>query len=533
MSAATNIPVPEPLQPVPVTPTESVEFRRRMGSISRHSLVYFAGTLFTAAAGYFFKIYVARALGAEALGLYALGMSMVGFIGIFNAVGLPTAGARFVAEYSSKSDFARLGAFLRGGLALLGAGNVLLGGILLGITPWIAVRIYHAPALVPYAWSFAAIMLLGVLNAFLGQCMAGFRAVAQRSMITQFAGTTATIVIAIVLIGLHFGLAGYLIAQVASAAMVLGLLAVSVWKLTPPAARQAGGIGRIEKKVVAFSAATFGIAAVHFVLAYADKITLACYLNARQVGVYAVAMSVAAFVPVALMSVNQMFSPMIAELHSTGNHALLQRLFSSITKWVVVVTAPLALTVIFFSRSLMTIFGPGFEGGAIVLVVGTIAQLFNCGVGSVGFLLLMSGHQVSLMKIQAANAAAMVALNLLLVPRWGILGAAIAAGVAVAGTNLWALLEARRKLGLHPYDRTYLKLVVPAVMTVVVLAAERSILAWHSWPMAALGLVSAYVVFLGGMFMLGLGTEDRMLARMAWNKVRYGQSGGESDERYA
>jgi len=60
--------------------TESAEFHRRMGSISRQSAVYFAGTIVTATAGYFFKIYLARALGAEALGLYALGMSIVGFL---------------------------------------------------------------------------------------------------------------------------------------------------------------------------------------------------------------------------------------------------------------------------------------------------------------------------------------------------------------------------------------------------------------------------------------------------------------------
>ena len=60
-----------------------------MGHISRHSAVFFAGTIFTAAAGYLFKIYLARVLGAEALGIYALGMTIVGLLGIFNALGLP------------------------------------------------------------------------------------------------------------------------------------------------------------------------------------------------------------------------------------------------------------------------------------------------------------------------------------------------------------------------------------------------------------------------------------------------------------
>ncbi len=529
MSAATNIPVAETLGPTAVARADSAEFRRRMGSISRHSVVYFAGTLFSAIAGYFFKIYVARELGAEALGLYALGMSIVGGIGIFNAVGLPAAGARFVAEYSSRGDYQRLGAFLRGGLGLLGIGNLLLGAIVLGVAPWIAVRLYHAPALQAYSWCFAAIMLLGVLNTFLGQCMAGFRAVAGRTWITHFIGPSATIVLAVIAIALHFGLAGYLVAQVASAALVLGLLLISVWKLTPPKARAAGGIGHLETRVIAFSATAFGIAAVHFVLGHFDKITLGHYLNVRQVGIYAVSMSMVGFVPIALQSVNQIFSPIIAELHASGNMVLLQRLFTSLTKWVLIVTAPLALSVIVFSHSLMTIFGAGFAGGAAVLAIGAAGQLFNCGVGSVGTLLLMSGNQVALMKIEAANAALMVILNLLLVPRLGIFGAALAASIAVAGTNLWALATVRKKLNLFPYDRSYLKLLVPAAMATVVLVVQHHLFAHNSWKWAGVGLVSAYVAFLGGLLLLGLEPEDRMLARTAWDKIMHPNRNGESN----
>ena len=83
-------------------------FRSEMGQISRHSAIFFLGTLFTAAAGYFFKIYVARVLGAGAVGVYALGMTLVGFFGLFNGLGLPQTAARFVAAYSATGQFDRL-----------------------------------------------------------------------------------------------------------------------------------------------------------------------------------------------------------------------------------------------------------------------------------------------------------------------------------------------------------------------------------------------------------------------------------------
>src|SRR5215471_10053225 len=65
------------------------QFRSQVGHISRQSGIYFAGILFTTGFGYIFKIYLARVLGAQDLGLYALGVTLMGFFGIFNSLGLP------------------------------------------------------------------------------------------------------------------------------------------------------------------------------------------------------------------------------------------------------------------------------------------------------------------------------------------------------------------------------------------------------------------------------------------------------------
>src|SRR5215470_8996504 len=331
-TATDNIPVSQDLESVATqTVTRDRNFHRRMATISRQSAVYFAGTILTTAAGFFFKVFLARKLGAEALGIYALGMTIVGLLGLFNAFGLPTAATRFVAAYTARGQVALLGTFLRSSLALLIVCNVILGVFLLAAGPWIAVHFYHLPALSPYLWAFAWIMFFGVLNTFLGQAMAGYQDVARRTFITHFLGTPANIVLAVILITLGFRLHGYLAAQVASAVLVFALLARSVWKMTPAAARAMGPFAPVEREVMTFSLAAFGTAGLEFVLGQADKILLGRYLNVEQVGIYAVAMALVGFVPIALQSVNQIFSPTIYELHATGNRSMLQLLYSTLT----------------------------------------------------------------------------------------------------------------------------------------------------------------------------------------------------------
>jgi len=520
MAIATNLPAAPEFGTTSLA-ADPEEFRTKMGSISRQSSMYFAGTILTTAAGYFFKIYVARKLGAEALGLYALGMTLVGFLGLFNSLGLPSAAARFVAEYSATGRYEVLGGFLRGSLGLLSACNVLLGAVVLIVGPWIAVRLYHAPGMIPYLWAFALIMLLGVLTTFLGQVMAGYQDVTRRTLVTHFIGSPVSIVCAVLLINFGFGLQGYLAAQVISAVIVLVLLALLVWKMTPAKSRFAGSAVRVEKEVVAFSTVAFGIAAVQFVLGQADKVVLGYYLDARQVGIYAVAMALVGFVPIALQSVNQIFSPMIAELHATGNKVLLQQLFSTLTKWIFVLTFPLGLTIVVFSGPLMGIFGKSFESGAAVLAVGAAGQLVNCAVGSVGFLLLMSGLQMQFIKIQAVSAALMIALTLVLVPRIGLIGAGIATAISVVLTNCWALASVRNRLGLFPYHSGHYKLAAPAIVSSMVVfgLARISIDMASRWQMAIAAMACAYFCFVGMVLLWSLDSYDRLFARMAWTKA--------------
>lgn len=495
-----------------------------MGQISRHSAVFFAGTMFTAGAGYLFKIYLARVLGAEALGIYALGMTIVGFFGLFNGLGLPQAAVRFVAAYSATEQWQRLHGFLRRAFELLGLGTLMLAAIMIGVGPYLARRLYHAPALVHFLPLFAVIMILGALTTFLGQVLAGYKDIALRTIITNFIGSPLSIIFGVVLLSLGFGLRGYLLAQIASAVIVLFLLSAAGWRLTPTAARQAPRKRvAMDRDVFWFSAAVFGVSVLEFVLSQADKIMLGAFLDVRQVGIYAVAATLIAFVPVALQSVNQIFSPTIADLHSRGEHALLGRLFQTLTKWILGVTLPLAFVMIVFSKPMMRLFGPTFEAGWLVLSLGTLGQLVNAGVGSVGYLLLMSGNQARLIRVQVMMAIFMVAATFGLVRPFGMAGVALAAALTNAISNGLLLREVRVALQLSPYNRTFLRLLGPGLASLALTEGlrwlTRPLKLYPEWLWIGIGLVLSYASFSGLALLAGLDDDDKMIVAAVRGRV--------------
>ena len=503
--------------------SDAAKFQRQMGEVSRQSSVYFAGTIFTAAAGYFFKVYLARVLGAEDLGIYALGMTIIGFAGIFAALGLPQAAVRFVASYMVTGKIDALRGFVgRIGMVLIGA-NVLLGLVVLLAGPWVAIHFYHTPGLAPYLGLFVLIMGFGSVNTFLGQVMTGFKEVARRTVITNFIGSPLMMLFTLLMVGLGFSLWGYIFAQVASAVVVTALLALACWKLMPARTRAfSAGFPPVGSEVIWFSAATFGMSFLEFVLAQADKVLIGFYLNAREVGIYSVAAALVIFIPIILQSVNQIFSPTIAALHSSGEQELLGRMFQTLTKWILGFSMPLAAVMAIFSRPLMAIFGHDFEIGWAILTIGALGQLINCGTGPVGYLLLMSGNQRRLIQIQVVMALVMLGMNALLIPVWGITGAAVAAAAANILSNTCFLWAVRDRLGLFPYNRSYLRLVFPMAATLAALFLVRlkADVVHHNWLLVLIAVAAGYLVFCAAALLTGLDADDRIIADAVWYKVR-------------
>jgi O-antigen/teichoic acid export membrane protein len=498
------------------------ELRQTLRQITRHSAVFFAGTVFTMAASYGVKIYVVRILGAELLGIYALGMTLVSFMQLLGSLGMPGAAARYVAVYRATGQEGQLHGLLAKSSALLLALNLVLGGVMVWRGNWIAQHPYHSPMLGVYIPGFALLMLLGAFSGFCAQVLAGFKDVAKRTVITNFVGTPAVLILTVAFLTAGARLWGYLAAQIFATTIIVALLVRAIWKFL-----HSGGLVRsgirvpIEREVLSFSAATFAMGGIDFLCTQADKILIGFYLAAKPVGIYVLASTLAAFVPLVLQSVNQIFAPVIADLHAQGRQQLLQGLFQTLTKWVLILTLPLAMVVIVFAPQLMGIFGRDFESGWPVLVIVAVGQIVNCAVGSVGSLLLMSGHQKKLMKVQFTMATVSVLVNLTLIPLLGIIGAALAAALVNIGGNVWNLVEVRAALKLCPYNRSYYRLLLPTGLTTISLASLRSMsLDVQPWLLVSLAAIVGCGTFIVSMWAFGVDEDDRLIAADSIRQLR-------------
>lgn len=193
-----------------------------------------------------------------------------------------------------------------------------------------------------------------------------------------------------------------------------------------------------------------------------DIVLVALWLSPSQAAIYAAATRFLVFGQLAGRSISLAVQPQISTLAARGEMGALQHLYRTSTAWIMLATWPVYLTFLVHADLLMRVFGPGYASGAPVLRVLSATMLIATACGAVDAVLLMAGRS-DLTMINAWVALAVnLGLNIWLIPRLGILGAAFAWVASILATNLVPLIQVRATLRVHPFGRTTVKAAVVA-----------------------------------------------------------------------
>jgi O-antigen/teichoic acid export membrane protein len=508
------------------SPGEIVDFdsvRSSVGEISRQSALFFTSTIFALACNYFFKVFVARQLGARLIGWNALGMGIYSMAKLAGQMGLPGSAIRFVSAYRSTGDLVRLrGFFWRGlGWSLTGGCTFALATFLL--RQWLAMHLFHEPGLASYIPLYALLIPIGIASTFLAGTLKAFQKAARPAVISNFIGLPIIILLSTIGLLMGWSLFAYIVAQLIGEVVTLVLIGIELHKTSRGILQTRGqSLPKIAANARNFALSFLGVELIDFVTNHADRLVIGYFLDARHVGIYAVATSAGVLVTIVLRAISSVFSPMISSLHAQNRQKLLAHLYQIVTKWTLGLTLPLVFVLTVFAVPFLGLFGSDFRAGWPVLIIIVAAEIIDCGVGSVGQLLMMSGNESRYIRTQTVLAPIILGMKLVLIPSLGLTGAAIGSALGIVVSNLAYLWHVRKCLGMQPLNRGYTRLVVPAFSAagaVLLLRVLVERIGLAAVPTILLALGAAYAVFLG-LALLALNREERTLAVIAWQRTR-------------
>ena len=210
-----------------------------------------------------------------------------------------------------------------------------------------------------------------------------------------------------------------------------------------------------------------------------DQYMVGYFLDSGSVGIYSMAADAALFSSFALMAVNSIFAPMISELYHAGKLNELRSLYSSSTKWVVVVNVMIFGMILVFADDVMHLVGEEFVVGSPVLIIIMLGQLVNSGVGSADFLNSMTGYPKYDMFANVSAVTVNIIMNLLLIRDYGMLGVGAATAASAAIYNIVNFIFMYRHLHMHPYNKRFLGIALAFVCSVPVIFILKKLLDIH------------------------------------------------------
>ena len=243
-----------------------------------------------------------------------------------------------------------------------------------------------------------------------------------------------------------------------SAAAALALNGVAVFaafavgrllqqRAMPTAARQAAPEERHAERI-RIGVPLFLITGIQLLIVRLDIILLGAMAGHEAAGYYAPASRVADLVVFALASANVIVGPLVAGLYARNDVAGLQKVLATLAKGVLLFTIPLVFFITFFGLEILGLFGDEYRAAYVPLLILTCGQVVNAVSGPVDFVMAMTGQQVRMLQILALSAVLNVALNLLLIPPFGLVGAAIATASTTVFWNLLMRRAVMQRLGV-------------------------------------------------------------------------------------
>lgn len=394
------------------------------------------------------SVLLARLLSAEGYGIYGFAMASVGLLAIPVSLGFPKFIVRQCAVYLGRNDLSSMKGLLhRANYIVLVAALVIGAGAAFSIGRWIPSVGAVEPRVLLYA---IALLPLIALNGIRGATLRGLG----RVTLGQFPELLLRPLLFITCIGTIAATRQHLEptqAILANATAMLVAFIAGAWLLRASLPSDYANTAPrfCDRQWLVGVLPFLALGATHLITQQTDILMLGILATAEDVGIYRVASQLAMLVVFGLMIVNPVIAPHLARLHDLKDHANLQRVVTLAAQGSLVLAVPFAFAFLVAGGWILpTVFGDAFAAGERALRVLTVAQLFSASMGSVAMILNMTGHAwygtVGVFIAGVLN----VGLNILLVPLYGVEGAAFATALSLVTWNFLLACWVYRLTGL-------------------------------------------------------------------------------------
>lgn len=447
-----------------------------LSALAKGAVIIFIGILISKVFGYFFRAILARFIGGDGYGLFSLGFTISNILVVFALIGLPEGLKYFIPFYESRKKFSRVREIISFSFKISLATSIIAAVFLFLFSQIISENIFGIPALTSVLRVFAFVIPCAVLSAVVVYILQAFRCAKYFSIIRQIIENISRVIFAIVFIFLGFNVIGATLAHGLAflITFIIGFIVIEK-KVFPFFLRHNFEKG-VPREVLSYSFPLFLVSLIWIPITSIDTIFLGFFRTTFEVGVYNVIIPTANLITTIPEIVLMFFLPLLSSLYGKRLISNIKSFYITATKWTFMLSIPFFILMLFYSRQLIhLLFGESYVSGALSFSIVLVGYFFVSLFSTSTSVLQVFKKQKKLLFITIITCVSVISFGIILIPFFGLMGAALSTSVSLILFNLLCLLETKRLLGITPIKITFLKPLVAAFLSFLILYLLQSL----------------------------------------------------------
>jgi O-antigen/teichoic acid export membrane protein len=440
-----------------------VDRARNLRTVARGGTLNLAGAVTNGVLGFLLTVVLAQGLSSEQLGAFFVSIALFQILANTAELGADTGFVRIIARYRALGRVHDLRRTIAIGLWPVLAIAVVFGVVVWMYAPELSnVFAKQAPPrlLVPYLRVLGPLVPAAAAFTVVLAATRGFGSMRPTVVLDKFVRAGMQVALELPVVWLAFGGTAVALAWGGPFAVALALALVWLFALLRKAERSkpvgdpvATGVSTraLASEFWRFTAPRSFAGFFQVGILWLDTLLIGALRSASNAGAYGAATRYITVGTFANLAVIQVLGPKLSELLTRHDRPGAQHVYQVATSWLMMLIWPFYLTLVVFAPALLGILDQNSADTQAVLVILGLTMLVATGIGPVDVVLLMGGKSSYNLINTIAALSANVALNLLLIPRLGIVGAAIAWSVSILINNLAPLAQVWAMLRIHPF----------------------------------------------------------------------------------
>lgn len=489
--------------------------------ITKGAGITFVGRVGGKAILFLYTVFLAKVLSNSELGLYFLGITIIGFIAILSTLGFKIGVTRYVAIYRVADDPGKInGTVWAAGLLSFFFGLILIG-LTLAFSDTACSLIFQKPELARVLKVLSlSIPFTSLMWIFLAATR-GFKFVHYTTYTEDFIWVASRSFFAVILVyGFGNNLEAASWAFVASSILSAGVGFCFMQKVFPFIGQKIRPAFEI-KRLLNFSIPMVFSAFLGNMTRQIDVIMLGLFVTAAEVGLYSVAIRLILLAEVVFQIFIPIFNPFVADLHEKKEHSKLAELLKVITKWNVTISFPVFLALLFAPQFFLGFFGKEFLSASGCLSILVIAHIFSSLSALPSSVIFMSGKPSITFRNNMAMLLLNGSLNYVLIPKYGIIGAALATAISLLIVAILLITELHYLHKFHPFGMNLWKPLTSGAVSLAVIMLLRAFIGYDNHLLIPFLLVLFLCLYSVMIFALRLDDEDLFIAKGVKRKLAF------------